>query len=139
MTKKLMVKEKTIIGFVALVLSGIVGITLAFKGYAYWSLAWQTFVYGITIPIGCYYYTRWYPTFHFSIKPIKEMFGFSSKLLITSIINILNGNILSVIFGRLYNANAVGTFNQRQMELYGVFNCLYNGFSGGSTNIRVCT
>jgi len=128
MTKKLMVREKTIMGFVALVLSGIVGITLAFNGFAYWSLAWQSILYVFIIMVGCFYYTRWYPTFHFSFKPIKEMFGFSSKLLITSIINILNGNILSVIFGRLYNANAVGNFNQANK---------WNGMASSTVNTMV--
>jgi len=128
MTKRLMVREKTIISFIALILSGIVGIVLAFNGLAYWSLAWQTFIFIVTTNIGRFYYTRWYPTFHFSFKPIKEMFGFSSKLLITSIINILNGNILSVIFGRLYNANAVGNFNQANK---------WNGMASSTVNTMV--
>jgi len=112
MTKKMMVKEKTIVGFMALIVGGAVGLALAYNGYSYWSLAWQTFIYNATILIGWFYCTKWHPTFHFSFRPIKEMFGFSSKLLITSMISVLNGNILSVIFGRLYNANAVGTYNQ---------------------------
>ena len=110
--KRLMVRERTIISFVALILSGIVGIVLALRGFTYWSLAWQNFIYCTATPLGCFFFARWHPTSHFSLRPIREMFGFSSKMLITSILNILNSNLLSVVFGRIYNATAVGTFNQ---------------------------
>ena len=44
--------------------------------------------------------------------PIREMFGFSSKLLLTNIINQVNNNVLSVIFGRLFTPAVVGNFAQ---------------------------
>ena len=40
------------------------------------------------------------------------MIGFSSKILITNIINQVNNNILSFIFGRLFTAGAVGNYTQ---------------------------
>jgi len=112
MKKKLMVKERAILELVSLVVTGVVGIILALKGYSYWSLAWQNFIHGAILMVGVYYFARWLPSMKFSMKPIKEMFGFSSKILITSLINILNVNILSVIFGRLFNATTVGTYTQ---------------------------
>lgn len=112
MKKKLMVKERAILELISLIVTGVVGITLAYKGYSYWSLAWQNFIHGGILMVGTYYFARWLPSMKFSFKPIKEMFGFSSKILITSLINILNVNILSVIFGRLFNASTVGTYTQ---------------------------
>jgi O-antigen/teichoic acid export membrane protein len=108
----MMNREKAITGFFALVGSGIIGITLALNGYSYWSLAWQQFAYICIINIGRLYYVRWMPSFHIDLTPIREMIGFSSKILITNIINQVNNNILSFIFGRLFTAGAVGNYTQ---------------------------
>ena len=112
MFRNMMNREKAITGFFALVGSGIVGITLALNGYSYWSLAWQQFAYICIINIGRLYFVRWLPTLHIDFTPIREMIGFSSKILITNIINQINNNILSFIFGRLFTASAVGNYTQ---------------------------
>jgi len=112
MFRNMMNREKAITGFFALVGSGIIGITLALNGYSYWSLAWQQFAYICIINIGRLYYVRWMPSLHIDLTPIREMIGFSSKILITNIINQVNNNILSFIFGRLFTAGAVGNYTQ---------------------------
>lgn len=112
MFRNMMNREKAITGFIALVGSGIVGITLALNGYSYWSLAWQQFTYISIINIGRLYFVRWLPTLHIDLTPIREMISFSSKILITNIINQINNNILSFIFGRLFTAGAVGNYTQ---------------------------
>ena len=112
MFRNMMNREKAITGFFALVGSGIIGITLALNGYSYWSLDWQQFAYICIINIGRLYYVRWMPSFHIDLSPIREMIGFSSKILITNIINQVNNNILSFIFGRLFTAGAVGNYTQ---------------------------
>ena len=40
-----MVKETALLRITCLIVSGVVGIILALKGYAYWSLAWQQVLY----------------------------------------------------------------------------------------------
>lgn len=112
MFKNLMVKESTLIGFVALLVSGTVGIILAFNGCSYWSLAWQQVIYISVLNLGRYYYTPWHPSFNIDFTPIRRMFGFSVKILFTSIINTLNANVLVFIFGRLLPMKSVGSFTQ---------------------------
>ena len=112
MFRNMMNREKAITGFFALVGSGIIGITLALNGYSYWSLAWQQFTYICIINIGRLYFVRWMPSLHIDLTPIRKMIGFSSKILITNIINQVNNNILSFIFGRLFTAGAVGNYTQ---------------------------
>ena len=114
MFRNMMNREKTVTGFAALVVSGIVGITLALNGYSYWSLAWQQFAYISVVNVGRLYYVRWCPTLPVDFGPIRQMFSFSSKILITNIINQVNNNVLSFIFGRLFagNASAVGNYTQ---------------------------
>ena len=112
MTKKIMNKEKTIIGICAFVLSGITGITLAYLGMAYWSLAWQSMIYITIISIGRLYYTPWRPTFQFNFSPIHHMFRFSANMLATNIAAHINNQLLTFIFGRLFTPIDVGNFSQ---------------------------
>lgn len=112
MFRNMLNREKAVINIIALLLSGAVGITLALNDYSYWSLAWQQFVYICIIDLGRLYYVRWLPSLHIDLTPIREMFGFSSKLLITNIINQVNNNLLSFIFGRLYTTTLLGNYTQ---------------------------
>ena len=112
LVRSLKMKEKAITSLSALVISGTVGVVMAFKGYSYWSLATQQVLYNVVISIGRYYYTRWCPTFKVDFTPVRQMFSFSYKVLITAVLTTINNNVLTVIFGRLFPAQAVGNYTQ---------------------------
>ena len=112
LARSLKMKEKAITSLSALVISGTVGVVMAFKGFSYWSLATQQILYNVVICFGRYYFTRWCPTFKVDFTPVKQMFSFSYKVLITSVLTTINNNVLTVIFGRLFPVHAVGNFTQ---------------------------
>lgn len=114
MFKNIMAKERAMTGFISLLLSGACGLVLAYKGMAYWSLAWQSVLFIFFQNICRYYYTydKWRPSLHVDFTPIRKMFGFSVKILITSIINTINNNVLTFIFGNLFPMRTVGNFTQ---------------------------
>lgn len=110
--RNLRVKENAIISLTALVSSGIVSIILAANGFAYWGLAIQSIVYVAVVVLLNWYYAKWKPSFHIDFSPIKEMFGFSSKMLITNIFIAVNNNLFSVLLGKYYSKQSVGDFSQ---------------------------
>ncbi len=112
LVRDLKMKEKAITSLSALVISGTVAVIMAMKGFSYWSLATQQVLYNVVIVFGRYYYTRWCPTFKVDFTPVKQMFSFSYKVLITAVLTTINNNVLTVIFGRLFPAQAVGNFTQ---------------------------
>lgn len=112
LVRDLKMKEKAITSLSALIISGTVAVVMAIKGFSYWSLATQQVLYNVVICFGRYYYTRWYPTFKVDFTPVKRMFSFSYKVLITTVLTTINNNVLTVIFGRLFPAQAVGNFTQ---------------------------
>ena len=112
MFRNMMNREKALIGFAALAGSGVVGVTLALCGYSYWSLAWQQFAYITIVNLGRLFYVRWRPSLRVDFSPIRRMFGFSSKILLTNMMNQANNNLLSFVFGRLFTAGAVGSYTQ---------------------------
>ena len=110
--KHLRTKENAIISFLSLTISGIVGITLAANGFAYWGIAIQSIAYTLSTTIFSYYFSGWCPTWKIDFTPIKEMIGYSSKLMVTHTFHIINANLFSVLLGKFYSEKEVGYFNQ---------------------------
>ena len=110
--RTLQVKQKAIITIISLTASSTIGLIMALTGYAYWGLATQGIAFTTCNTVLFWYFSKWRPTLPVSFRPLKEMFGFSSKILVTDICNNINGNILSVMLGRFYAVNDVGLYNQ---------------------------
>ncbi len=113
MTKNMMNREMAVIGVVALLCSGTVGIVLALLGKAYWALAWQQITYIAVMNVGRYCCVRkWHPRLTLDFGPVRRMLPFTVKILVTKIINTVSNNILTVIFGRLFTIRQVGNYSQ---------------------------
>lgn len=110
--RNLMVKQRTISVLIAQAISGAVGVTMVYFGYSYWGLATQTLVYCSVTMICFWCFSGWRPSFHIDFGPIKGMYGFSIKVLMTNIFQNINNNFFSVILGRYYNDATVGQYNQ---------------------------
>ena len=110
--RTLQVKQKAIITVTSLVTSNLIGITMVYFGYAYWGLVAQGIAFTTCNTILFWYFSRWRPTWPVSFRPLKEMFGFSCKLLATDVFNVLNGNLLTIVLGRFYSVHEVGIYNQ---------------------------
>jgi O-antigen/teichoic acid export membrane protein len=120
--KKIKAKQRGIIDMVSVLFSGITGLVLALNGYAYWGLAIQQLSQTIIATALRWYFAKWRPTFHFDFSPIKEMFGYSIKLFITSIFAQITNNLFSVILGRLYGKSETGYYAQgNKWAAYGSF------------------
>lgn len=105
-------KPLAIIGVVALLISGTVGIIMAYNDMAYWGLATQTILFNLTVSVLSWIVSGWQPSFTITFQPIREMFSFSSKMLITNIFNQINNNIFALVIGKLYTKTEVGLYSQ---------------------------
>ena len=128
--RNLLVRQRSIATILALGTSGIVGVTLAYNGFSYWSLATQSLVYIIILTTYVWLICPWRPTLKWSFHPIREMLGFSSKLLFTNIFTHINNNLFSVVLGRFYGEKEVGQFNQANSWNYRGHS-LISGMVGG--------
>ncbi len=98
----LMVKQTSIMQMASITLSGIVGVCLAYAGFAYWGLALQSLVYVGSITAFAWYFSPWRPTLHIDLRPAWRMFGFSSKLLVNSLAFQFNNNAFGVLLNRFF-------------------------------------
>ncbi|MBQ0090476.1 MAG: lipopolysaccharide biosynthesis protein, partial [Prevotellaceae bacterium] len=107
----MLVKQNSIISIIALVISNTIGVIMAWQGFAFWGLATQSVSYIAIVQIGCWSVSSWRPTFHINLRPAFQMFGFTSKLLVTYLFNQLNSQVLSVLLGRFYSPTIVGYYS----------------------------
>lgn len=112
LTKQIRQRELAIVGFVSLVTSGTVGIIMALNNMAYWGIATQTMTFNFMVSVLSWVFSKWRPSKNVSLQPIREMFVFSSKMLLTNIFIQLNNNIFSLVLGKLYTKVEVGTYTQ---------------------------
>jgi len=94
------------------VLSGVIAIILAFKGFGVWSLAIRTVLNQLFISLFLWINNSWFPTFEFSVKSFKELFSFGSRLLASGLIYTVYRNIFYLIIGKFFSATELGFYNQ---------------------------
>ena len=138
--RNLKVKETSIITICSILISGIIGVSMAASGYAFWGIATQTIAYVSCMTVLCFAFTRWHPTLPVDFAPIREMIGFSSKLIITNVFSIINNNLFSNILGKFYSMSVVGNFSQankwNQMGHNLITNMLYGVAQPVSTKVE---
>ena len=110
--RELKVKQKSIALMLAISISGAVGIIMALNGNSYWGIATQSIVYVLVRTVVCWYFTPWRPTLKVNFAPLRYLFAFSYRLLITNLFQRFNWNIFSFILGKYYNRADVGNYTK---------------------------
>ena len=112
--KTLMVKERAKIDIMSVISSGTIGVILALNGFTYYGLAIQTTTYIGMGSLLKFIYAPWKPVFQINLHPLKSMFGFSSKLILTNMFTQISNNIFSVVLGKFYSPQQLGFYSQGQ-------------------------
>ena len=110
--RELKVKQKSIAMMMSITATGIVGIVMALNGYSYWGIATQSITYVLVRTIVVWSFTPWRPTFKVNFAPLKYLFAFSYRLLITNVFQRFNWNIFSFILGKRYKSEDVGNYTK---------------------------
>lgn len=100
--RELKVKQKSISLMLAISISGLTGIVLALNGYSYWGIATQSIMFVLVRSVVCWYFTPWRPSLRINLAPLRYLFAFSYRLLITNLFQRFNWNIFSFILGKYY-------------------------------------
>ena len=112
LTKDLKFKTLSTANLIAVTLSGIITITLALNGFGYWAIAWQQITQVFFRVIILWIMSSWRPALHADFKVIKEIFAFSSFLLLTSIVGNCMRYIYNFIIGPNYSTQELGYYAQ---------------------------
>lgn len=107
-------KKQAMISITHTLVSGVLGLAMAFMGYGVWALVGQSLIATCLGTVLCWLLNRWHPSWIYSWKSFREMFGFSSKLLLTRIIDTIYGNVYSIVIGKVYSPATLGHYTRAQ-------------------------
>ena len=112
LTAELKFRELCIITLGTQLLTGVIGLVMAFIGYGVWVLVFQQV--GTAFLRLCFieWSTRWKPLPFFSKEAFHRMFSFGSKILCSGMINTLYDNLYTLVIGRVFSPAEVGFYNR---------------------------
>ena len=99
-------------GVLGTLVQGVVGITLAFTGYGVWALVYSSIANNLITFLTIIILVKWRPTWEFSLKSVKILFSYSSKIFLIGIMNAIYTNLLSLFIGKIYDSKTLGYYNK---------------------------
>lgn len=102
----------TKVSFIASLLSGGIGIFLAYFGYGVWSLVAQTLSMGIIYNILIGFVSRWRPSFLFSFKALTQLWGFGFRMFLSGLLDAVFTRLDYLIIGKLFTPLTLGFFQR---------------------------
>jgi O-antigen/teichoic acid export membrane protein len=139
LTKQMQIKQIAKCGMTATLSSSLVSVVMAALGFGYWALATQYLMYITVNTLLMWYFSPWRPTFLWKVEsgkwkentlapesannsnllplssflfPLKKLFPFSFKIMLSAIFTQLNANVMNLLLGRYYGAMNTGHYNQ---------------------------
>lgn len=107
-------KSQAYATLISVILSGCIGIWLAYNGYGVWALAWQTVLGALFKTVILWYQTRWKPALMFSLASFKDLFSYGSKLLASNLIGTIYAHMTTIAIGKFYTAKDLGYYSRGQ-------------------------
>ena len=105
-------KTQLKVSITATIISGIIGVTLAYRGFGVWSLAIQSVTSTLFSTVLLWFFNNWRPSLVFSFAALKSMFTFGSRLLFSSLIDTVFRNIYLVVIGKIFTATDLGFYSR---------------------------
>lgn len=118
--KRLEFKKIAKVTALVTLLSGLIGIVLAYIGYGVWALVAQSVFLAFITSVAYYVVLRWTPSYIFSSKSFHYLWSFGSKMLLSGIISVTYTNLYSLVIGKVYDSKSLGLFN-RSHQLANVY------------------
>lgn len=105
-------KSQSIVNLLTAILSGSIGIVMAYKGFGVWSLVFQQLIATALRVLFLYIATKWVPKREFSKDSFKYLFNFGSKILTASLLHTIYANMTTMIIGKFYSAKDLGYYSR---------------------------
>ena len=102
----------SIVSIIGQLVTGVVGVCLALKGFGVWALVYQSLAALVITTIIIWAYSNWRPSLAFSFKSFKKLFSFGGNLLGVGLINVIYNNLYTIVIGRVFSPMLVGMYNR---------------------------
>lgn len=107
-------KTQSKASIISTLLSGTLGIILAYRGVGVWALVAQSVSHSFVNIVLLWSFLKWKPQWKFSWESFKKLFGYGSNVLVAGIISTIYANINTLVIGKFYAPKDLGFFTRGQ-------------------------
>ncbi len=107
-------KSQAIATLVSALVSGGVGIYLAYTGYGVWSLVIQSVLSTFLNVLILWVLSHWKPLFVFSRTSFNSLFAYGSKILAAGLLHTVYVNMTTFVVGKFYTPQDLGFYTRGQ-------------------------
>ena len=111
-------KLQAVASLIAVVISGAVGVYMAYVGYGVWAIAFQALLNNFLNTLLLWLLAKWIPRICFSWESFKGLFGFGSKLLLSALLHTIYTNLYNIVIGKKFSATDLGYYNRAYTIAY---------------------
>ncbi len=112
LTVRIDFKTQAKASFTAAIISGGVGIYMAYAGFGVWSIVWFQISNLAVNMVMLWVLSHWRPSMTYSWASFRELFGFGSRLALSGIINTLYNNLYLLLIGKVFKASDLGYYTR---------------------------
>jgi O-antigen/teichoic acid export membrane protein len=105
-------KNQAKAALIAVILSGIIGLLMAYTGFGVWALAFQSALNTGLNMVVLWILVRWKPLKVFSISSFKQLFSYGSKLLLSGLLDTAYKNVYTIVIGKRFQAADLGYYTR---------------------------
>jgi O-antigen/teichoic acid export membrane protein len=110
LSKNLDFRKQAIINFISAAVSGIIGVVLAYKGFAVWALVFQTMTSAVFQTVFFWTFSTWRPSFSFSWQSFRSLYHFGYKIFLQGFSDVIFTKIYYPIIGKLFSVTDLGYY-----------------------------
>ncbi len=111
-------KSQAKVSVISALVSGLIGVFLAYNGVGVWSLSVQMVSAAFFRMVLLWLFIKWIPTKPFSKASFTELFSFGSKLLLANMVVAIGRNITTLILGKKLAPSQLGFYNRAEQIGY---------------------
>lgn len=112
MQRKLDFKTPARIAIITNIIGATIGIAVAYMGYGVWALVAMSVTSSFLTFVQTWFSVRWLPTTWWSKESFRYLWNYGNKLLVSTLIDTIYGNITPIIVGKYYTISDLGSYNR---------------------------
>lgn len=114
LTKKIDFKTQAIVSLSGALVSGVVGLAMAYSGYGVWSLVFQQVGGYVIRTVLLWALCKWKPKSRWSWESFHYLWGFGCKMLGSGLLDTIYNNIYPIVIGKYFSALDLGNYTRAQ-------------------------
>lgn len=112
--KKMQFNILTKRNILSIIISGSIGIYMAFNGYGVWALVIQSLIGGLVGSILLWIYSDWRPKPIFEWNALKDLWGYGFKMFLSGFIDTIYSQLSTLAIAKLFSSKELGLFSRAQ-------------------------